>query len=171
MSAILSPCGLYRFELRRNIRNWGLRVALIGVNPSTADALKNDATIRKDMGFAMINGWRVIVKGNVFPFRATDVRALAHVADHRLEENDEHLRRIAAEVDMIVPCWGDRKKVPMPLRHRFDFTRELLRETGKPIYTFGFTKSGDPIHPLMLSYKTPLVPWFNTMEIPNADLF
>jgi len=159
MSAIFSPCGLYRLRLERDVQFDGIVVALIGVNPSTAGVMVNDATIRKDIGFAKVNGWRRIIKGNVFPYRATDVRELRTVSDHRLEENAEHLRRIAADADQLVPCWGNSGKLPRELRPQLQITLDLLRSTGKPIFTFGFTASGDPKHPLMLGYDTQLVPW------------
>lgn len=157
MSAVLSPCGLYRFRLERAVQNEGVATALIGVNPSTADATVNDATIRKDIGFGMVNGWRKIIKGNVFPFRATDVKELRSVADHRLDENAGHLLRIAADADILIPCWGSREKLPRELHKQLGWTLELLRTTGKPILHFGLTASGDPRHPLMLGYATKLV--------------
>jgi len=159
MSAIFSDCGLYRWRLEREIQPSGIVVALIGVNPSTADATVNDQTIVKDIGFAMRNGWRKIVKGNVFAFRATDVTKLRTVRDHRHAENAQHLRQIAADVDMIVPCWGSRMKLPSELRPRLDSTLELLRATGKPIMAFGFTASKDPLHPMTLAYATAIRPW------------
>ncbi|WAC72109.1 DUF1643 domain-containing protein [Roseateles sp. SL47] len=159
MSAIISPCGLFRFELEREVQEHGIVAALFGVNPSTADATTNDHTIRKDLGFARVHGWSRIIKGNVFPFRATDVNELRRVADHRLEENAEHLRAIAAKADILVPCWGRRTKLPKELRPQLAVTLELLRATGKPIFTFGFTACGEPVHPLMLGYDTPLTAW------------
>lgn len=51
MSAIISECGLYRVRLERDLGRAGPAVAILGVNPSTADATANDATIRKDIGF------------------------------------------------------------------------------------------------------------------------
>lgn len=159
MSAIISSCGLYRLRLEREIQPVGIVAALIGVNPSTANATVNDHTIVKDIGFGLRKGWRKIIKGNVFPFRATDVRALRAVTDHRLSENAEHLWQIAADSDIIIPCWGDRSKLPKELRPQLDVTLEFLRGTGKPLMTFGMTRGGDPKHPLMLGYDTPLVEW------------
>jgi hypothetical protein len=71
MSAIISSCEQFRWRLEREIQVSGIVVALIGVNPSTADATVNDATIRKDMGFGRRLGWGKIIKGNVFAYRAT----------------------------------------------------------------------------------------------------
>jgi hypothetical protein len=159
MSALLSDCGLFRWRLERDIQLSGIVVALIGVNPSTADATVNDHTITKDIGFGIRNGWRKIIKGNVFAFRATDVNRLRTVGNHRHEQNAQHLRQIAADVDMVIPCWGARGKLPRELRPQIDTTVALLRSSGKPIMTFGFTASGDPLHPLTLAYSTPIQPW------------
>lgn len=156
MSAIFSTCGLYRFRLERDVQLHGIVTALFGVNPSTAGETINDATIRKDIGFGKVNGWRRIIKGNVFPFRATDVRELRGVKDHKLAENAEHLLRIAADADLLIPCWGSRDKLPRELHEKLQWTLDILRSTGKPMVHFGLTASGDPKHPLMLGYDTPL---------------
>lgn len=158
MSAIISPCGEYRHRLEREVLESGIVVALIGVNPSTADATVNDATIRKDIGFAMRHGWKRIIKGNVFAFRATNVKRLRTVASHGHSINEYHLRKICEDADLIIPCWGDRTKLPKELRPRLGITLDLLRASGKPIMCFGLTKIGDPRHTLMIPYDTPLVP-------------
>src|SRR5690242_17608554 len=64
--------GLFRYRLDRHVQDDGIVAALCGVNPSTAGAEANDQTIRKDLGFARIHGWRQIIKVNKFAFRATD---------------------------------------------------------------------------------------------------
>ena len=51
MSAVLSPCGQYRFRLERTISMEGPVYAFFGINPSTADANLDDATVRKWIGF------------------------------------------------------------------------------------------------------------------------
>jgi putative transcriptional regulator len=46
MSAILSPCSLYRYKLEREVNQTGkLVIAYFGVNPSTADASNDDQTV------------------------------------------------------------------------------------------------------------------------------
>src|SRR5882724_1884503 len=55
MSAVISNCGLYRYRLDRMLRDdHGPTVAFVMVNPSTADATQDDATIRKCIGFAKL---------------------------------------------------------------------------------------------------------------------
>ncbi len=110
-------------------------------------------------GFTVRNGGRRYIAINPFGYTATDVRELAGAADPVGPLNDFYVSQALAEADLIVPCWGNRAKVPDRLRHHFDAMLRKMRATGKPIKTFGFTKSGDPKHPLMLGYDTPLVDW------------
>lgn len=169
MSAILSSCGQYRWRLERDIQDTGIVVALIGINPSTADATVNDQTIRKDIGFGERLGWRKIIKGNVFAYRATDVKKLRAVVDHNEATNADHLRRICADADMVIPCWGDRTKLPPELRPWLVRTLALLQDSGKPLMCFGLTQGGDPRHTLMLGYATPLIPWPDCGEAGRAE--
>lgn len=61
------------------------------------------------------------------------------------------------EADVLVPCWGDRSKVPKSMHNEIDALLSLLHATGKPVMSFGLTASGDPKHPLMLPYSTQLI--------------
>lgn len=162
MSAIISPCGLFRYRLERDLQAphlGGPIVALIGVNPSTADAVINDPTIRKELGFGQRLGWSKIIKGNVFAFRTSKVRELTDAADPWGPDNGQHLVQILRDADLVIPCWGDRGKLHKGLRPWLDTMKPMLVRCGKPIRIFGLTQSGDPMHPLMLAYNTPLVPW------------
>lgn len=161
MSAILSPCGLYRYRLERTVGMEGPVYAFFGVNPSTADASIDDATVRKWIGFTKTWGGSRFIVGNVWPLRSTDVRALATATRwlHIGRENQRHILAMASEADILVPCWGDRAKVPRTMHNEFDELLSLLKGTGKPLMHFGLTKGGDPKHPLMLGYDTALRPW------------
>jgi hypothetical protein len=158
MSAIISQCGLYRYRLERTVAMGGPVYAFFGVNPSTADASVDDATVRKWIGFSKRWGASRFIVGNVFAYRATDVRALGGVDDPHGDEIGDHITDIITEADILVPCWGNTNKVPPKLQCYFDVLMDALASSGKPVKTFGLTASGDPKHPLMLSYDTPLVP-------------
>lgn len=166
MTAILSPCGTYRYRLERTVAMEGPVYAFFGVNPSTADATADDATVRKWTGFVKRWGGSRFIVGNVFAFRATNVRELHNASMARGPSNDAHLIAIAEDADVVVPCWGDRSKVPKQLRHWLDHTLTTIEMAGKPIKCFGRTKGGDPLHPLMLGYDTPLVPYGS---VPPGD--
>ena len=163
MSATISECGRFRYTLSRSLgiltAHTPKVVAFIGVNPSTADADTDDATVRKWRGFATRWGCDSFVVGNLFAYRATDVRELAKAGDPVGHENNEHLRAVLDGVDFVVPCWGSRNKLPPSLRERIDDVRRMLRACASPVRVFGLTASGDPKHPLMLGYSTELQDW------------
>jgi hypothetical protein len=132
--------------------------AYIGINPSTATAKIDDQTVKKWVGFTIRNNGAAFLVANVFSYRSTDVKELARVDDPVGPENDRYLLEVIKEADIIVPCWGSRDKVPDTLHPHLDKVIALLKESGKPVRCFGLTASGDPKHPLMLSYETPLEP-------------
>lgn len=155
--AVLSGCGTFRWRLDRHIGAGHVTAAVFGVNPSTADATLDDQTVRKWRGFGRRLGWHRLIVGNVFGFRATDVRALAAAPDPVGANNGQYLREIIAEADVLIPCWGNRAKLPKPLRPDLDSLLALLRASGKPMRCWGRTAAGDPRHPLTLGYETPLM--------------
>lgn len=159
MSAVISSCGKYRYRLDRDVQLDGLVFAYFGVNPSTADHEAENQTTNKWRGFCEVNGARRYIAGNLFALRSTNVAALATAADPVGPENTRYLREIIAEADVLVPCWGARSKIPRHLHGIIDVVRTLLLSSGKPVKVFGLTASGDPKHPLMLAYATPLVDW------------
>lgn len=139
----------------------GLTFAYFGINPSTADATIDDATVRKWIGFTKVNGGKRFIVGNVSAVRATDVKELASVlvSPSQWRENLTHIEQIVADADILVPCWGNRSKAPRHMRNDFDTVLSYLLSMGKPVRHFGLTQSGDPKHPLMLGYDTPLLEW------------
>lgn len=159
MSAIFSACGTYRHRLEREVQPEGVVFAYFGVNPSKAGAIVEDQTTMKWRGFTLINGGRRYIAGNAFGYRATAVRDLASVADPVGPGNADHINAIIADADILVPCWGSRIKLPKHLRIHLDDLMVRLLGSGKPVKVFGRTSSGDPKHPLMLGYDTPLTEW------------
>lgn len=178
-SAILSVCEAYRYRLERNVAiplelgadgvYEGKVVAFFGVNPSTADALRNDATVRKWIGFCQRWGVPRFLVGNVFAFRSTNVKALRHAADPFGPDNDLHIAQIIAEADILVPCWGDRGKLHRDTRPHLDALLARLHASGKPVMHFGLTNGGDPKHPQMLGYITPLTLWASASPHPPDE--
>lgn len=158
-SAIISPCLLYRYRLERDLGRDGPAVMIASVNPSTADAEKNDQTIRKDMGFGARLGWGRLIKVNKFAFRAKDVKALRTAADPIGPENDKHLEQAMRDADLHIVAWGPLSKLPDRLRSRWRAVVKIAETVGCPLHCFGTASDGQPLHPLMLAYATPLVEW------------
>jgi hypothetical protein len=159
VSAIISPCGLYRYRLERHGLAGAGAVAWIMVNPSTADATQDDATIRKVIGFTERMGGGFAIVGNKFAYRATDVRELRTAADPRGPENDAHLEAIMREAPVVIAAWGPLAKLPDHLRRRWRTVCGIADRAGVKLMCFGTAQDGQPRHPLMLAYDTPLVEW------------
>lgn len=159
MSAIISDCGKYRYRLERPSGGSGC-TAILMVNPSTADASADDATIRKLRGFGERFDWGRIVVGNLFAYRATDVRELGRCADPVGPDNDYHLRGIIADADRLIVAWGPLGKQPKYRRGRWRQVAAIWQSFGKTPLSIGPTaKDGHPCHPLMLAYTSALTPW------------
>lgn len=161
MGAIISGCGKYRYRLERDSGLFDSHsTAVIMVNPSTADADSDDATIRKLRGFGTRHRWGKIIVGNLFAYRATDVRELGKVADPIGPENDDHLIRILAEASQVVLAWGPLAKQPKGFRNRYQNVLSLIAGAClEPLSIGAPAKDGHPRHPLMLAYAEPIQPW------------
>lgn len=163
--AVISECGLYRYELSRFEKDADPSLPLIGyygINPSTAGPEIDDHSTRKLMVFTRLYPARGYILGNPFGLRAADVKALRGAHNPVGPDNDHFLHQIIRDVDIHVPMWGNRTKVPKNLRFHFDDLADLLFASGKPVLTFGLTIAGDPMHPLMIGYNTVLQPWVRT---------
>ena len=88
--AVLSDCGTYRYRLWRK---WGCGSPLLFVmlNPSTADAEVDDATIRRCLGFADAHGFGELEVVNLYAYRATDPADLKRAGYPVGPDNDAHI--------------------------------------------------------------------------------
>lgn len=159
MTAIISPCGTYRYRLERDGRGEGT-TAVIMVNPSTADAEMDDQTIRKLRGFGDRYGWGKIVVGNLFALRATDVRELGHHPDPVGPDNDHHLRTIIGEARQVIVAWGPLAKQPREWRWRWTKVTNIAGSPGIPLLSLGEPcNCGHPRHPSRVGYENAPQVW------------
>lgn len=86
MDAAISDCGTYRYWLARRLSMGERAVAFVGINPSTADATKDDPTIRKCVGFAQRWGYDWLYMLNLCAFRSTAGNARRVLIDAKLAE-------------------------------------------------------------------------------------
>ena len=154
MTAEMSPCGQYRYTLTRKINTpvrWVKPALFIMLNPSTADAIKDDPTIRRCISFAERECVTHLTIVNLFALRATDPRVLADHPDPVGPMND---LRIAEQIEkhklgIVIAAWG---------AHPFAQRRgkEVLDKFG-PLMCLGKTKNGSPRHPLYLKKDSELI--------------
>lgn len=159
MSAVFSPCGTWRYRLERDLGRDGPVVAILGVNPSTAGAEINDATIRKDIGFGARHGWGWLIKGNLFAFCSTDIKGLRTAVNPKGPDNDAFLRQIMIDADIVIAAWGPLAKLPPQLRKRWTTICAMADAANQRLMCFGTAQDGQPRHTLMLAYDTPLIEW------------
>lgn len=159
MSADISPCGTYRYSLTRDILKRGFRVSVIMVNPSTADAVDDDATIRKIKGFGSRLGWHTVTVANLFAYRATDVKELAQAVDPIGPLNDGAILSAIISTDLTVVAWGASGKLPTRLRERWRTVVRIAASVDRKLYCFGKCADGHPLHPVMIAYANILREW------------
>lgn len=158
--AVLSTCGTYRYELRRD---WDADLPWCGwvmLNPSTADASVDDPTIRRCVNFAKSWGAGGIIVVNLFALRATKPTMLKKHYDPIGSRNDQFLREVAEEATAMVCAWGS-NEMAVP---RARTALSVMAEVGAPLRCLGTTKSGAPRHPLYVRGDQPLLPFPPTDE-------
>lgn len=162
-SAKLSDCGKYRYEL---IREWSVpgstpntaeegQVAFCLLNPSTADAVEDDPTIRRCIGFAQQWGYSCVVVVNLFAFRTTDPGELVKCPDPVGESNERYILKNAKEAALFIAGWGTKGAI----LNRHNIVLDMLHSNGVVVHTLGQNGDGTPKHPLYLSKKTVLRPY------------
>lgn len=158
--AVLSECRRYRYRLWRGWGDGNHRVAFVGLNPSTADEVDNDPTIRKCIGFAKRWGFGALDMVNLFAWRDRDQSGLLSSPDPIGPKNNAAIREVFGFAHRIVYAWGPGKSAAVGrlIRSRLESPAwqaieiyETRGETGR----LSRTKDGSPGHPLMLSYATP----------------
>lgn len=153
--------GNFRYWLTREWDEKKPRVTFIGLNPSTADAFIDDATIRKEVGFAQRWGFGSLLKLNMYPYRATHPRDLI-AAEDRIGRPDLFIgafRRIE-KGETVVCAWGA-TRIKGDEMHRKGVLN-FLWSLGADLRALDITKDGEPKHPLYISYEKKLI------ELPRA---
>ena len=151
VAAEFSPCRKYRYVLRRTFGHGRAEVMFLMLNPSTADEVKNDPTIRRCIGFAKSWGFSRLIVCNIFAYRSTDPMKLRRVDDPIGPDNDTYIIDCHSEAEMTICAWGV---------HGAYLDRGILVARGinacseNPVMCLGVTKEGHPKHPLYVPAKT-----------------
>lgn len=149
--AVLSTCGRYRYALRRAWRP-GPMVTWVMLNPSTADATENDATIRTLIAFSQAWDMGSLAVVNLFAWRATKPRELLGAEDPVGPENAAAIARWVGLAHLVVVGWGNG---PGGGRRMDDLMAQAVQSvvaTGRNLECLGTNANGSPWHPL---YRPP----------------
>ena len=162
--AIVSECGKYRYRLWRDLSvmpSLGESVAFVMLNPSTADGIHDDPTIRRCMGFAERWGYRRLEVVNLSPIRATSPKELRRLlrlqGDWQMPSDVMNSRTIEEVVDgsgLVVAAWGAGVET-FGLETRAEEVVDLCDN----LKVLGLTKYGHPKHPLYVRRDVEPIEW------------
>jgi len=148
--AKFSSCERYRYTLTRTWDMSKAACAFIGLNPSTADQVENDPTVRRCIYFANEWGYGTLIMLNAYAIRGTDPNVIKVVEDPIGPDNDYWIEKTSKEVAIIIGAWGNNIKNGNKDRSM------KIRELVPNLHVLAMTKLGQPAHPLYL--KKSLVP-------------
>lgn len=147
-----SQCGLYRYGLSRVWEDTQPALLFIMLNPSTADAYRNDPTVARCETRARRMGFGGLMVANLFAFRATRPQDLKQAVAPVGEVNDRVLDHWIDRAGMTIAAWGihgDHQSRAADLSGRLD---------GQ-LYHLGLTKGGHPRHPLYVPFAAAPRKW------------
>jgi len=140
--AIISEDEKYRYSLWRIWDKELDSCMWIMLNPSTADATKNDPTINKCIAYAKWWGYGSIFVCNLYAYRARDPKILEYVPDPVGPLCDQWLITISKIAVLRMAAWGNN----MLSHRRVNKVKSLMG----PLSCLDISKSGNPKHPLYL---------------------
>ena len=140
--AIFSEDRVYRYRLTRGGGNNSC--TFIMLNPSTADEMHDDPTVRRCWRFTKSWGYERLIVVNLFAYRSSSPQCLRETLWPIGPENDYHICEAARESALIVCAWGNQGRY----RGRSGEIRQILLSHGYALYCLRQNRSGQPIHPL-----------------------
>lgn len=158
-SAELSPGGQYRYLLTRTLLFGHGACTFVMLNPSTADGLEDDPTIRRCLGFIQDWGFHQLRVVNLFAWRATYPKDMLKQLDPIGPDGDGWILRACEDADMIVCAWGAQSQ--RVVRARAEQVQTLLRDQGMQLHHLGMAGNGQPRHPLFLERATQPQEWLD----------
>jgi hypothetical protein len=141
-SAIIE--GPYRYVLKRTWDPTLPAACWVMLNPSTADAERDDPTIRKCLQFSKHLGAGSLFVVNLFAFRATNPAELKGVEDPIGPKNAEFILSTTKEAKWVIAAWGNNGRL-----NDQDVSVSLLLKDCN-LLAMRLSKDGNPWHPLYL---------------------
>lgn len=142
-----------RFVLRKE---GSKPLVVIGLNPSTANEQKPDATMRKVMGFAEGNGFDSFIMLNLYPQRTPRPAELHQMRDEALHRRN--LEKIKAALNLlkfpsILMAFGDNIGCRSYLHDCLKDIVDVLSPLNPQwLHAGSLTRNGNPRHPLYVPY-------------------
>jgi hypothetical protein len=153
--------GPYRYSLWREWDPDRPRLLWVLLNPSTADANREDPTLRRCLAFSRTWSFGSLEIVNLYAWRSPTPEDLTRVENPVGDQNDRYIQEAVQRAAKIVVAWGAYKAL-----HGRD--RAVIDLLAQPLWCLGKTRDGNPRHPLYLKADTPLCP-FQPAHHPRSE--
>ena len=151
-TAAFSDCGRYRYLLERRWDD-GRNCLFVGLNPSTATADSDDATVKKCVALARTWGFSGMTMANLFAVRCRYPQVLSTHQDPVGPEHDRFLFPAIEQAHTVVAMWGNHGLKSYGPSIRRDQYILSLRNDWQCV---GITIHGAPRHPLYVASSSNL---------------
>lgn len=150
--------GPYRYTLSRQWDETKPGIAWVMLNPSVADADRDDPTVRRILEFSTRWGFGTMNVVNLFAYRATAPCELTSTKiDPVGPRNDAAIAHVVSLSAVVMLAWGTN---PFALSSgRILSVWDILAKFPTPKGCLGTTQNGSPRHPLYVAKDTKVHPW------------
>jgi hypothetical protein len=132
------------------------------LNPGTGETEgRRRNTFERCRQWSLSMGYGGMIFANVFALRSKSAKELLKLPHAHAHDalNEQALEFLSSLVPKTIVAWGNHgAKSTQP--------KALHGVLSNP-KCFGYTKTGQPRHPLYVANSTPLVPWQNTTAAPH----
>jgi len=126
------------------------------LNPSVADATKDDRTLSKCIKITQYNGFGGLGVFNIFAYRSTNPKILKSIANPEGKRNDYYLSKLAIHQPLVL-AYGNQAENINPIRLKHVLRQMVALQTT--FFCLGTTDAGHPKHPLYLAAYSQLLPY------------
>ncbi len=154
--ALFSGDNKFRYSLWRIWERTGDYLLFIGLNPSTANGMKDDPTIRRLINFAKSWGFGGLFCGNLFSLVSANPAKLLYEEAVELQggPNDKAIKRMREWTTLVLVGWGTWGI------HASSRSRAVLDLVGEYVFCLRVTRKGEPNHPLYMPADSKLMRYY-----------
>lgn len=154
--ALFTDYRKFRYALWRIWERTGDYLLFIGLNPSTANDIKDDPTVRRLVGLA--KSWRFggLFVGNLFSLVTPNPTELflSSCVEQMNGPNDAAIKRMRELSTFAMVGWGNEGQ------YAGKKPEAVLSLLGEPVYCIKTNKTGEPIHPLYSPLSSKLTRYY-----------
>jgi len=138
--AFFSSYRKYRYALWRIWDDTKPYVMFIGLNPSIANEIDNDPTIRRCINYSKGWGYGGVYMMNLFAYVGTNPHDMKNAQDPIGPKNNDWLHKISGNAGIIIASWGNDG---LYLNRSYQIKKKLPK-----LHCLKINKNGEPAHPL-----------------------